>query len=89
MPAGPQTDFDYSAPAGVFTRMSHGRRSHARYRRFDTAAEAIRYAVEDLPAPLLPGITMEVGDDSFGHLDILRLYENPRFPLSPRGKRLD
>lgn len=83
MSSEPLPAFDYQAPAGVFTRMSRGRRSTAKYRRFATAAEAIRYAVEELPAPLLPGITMEVGEDSFGHLDILRLYEAPRFPASP------
>ena len=82
-----QTNFDYGAPAGVFTRMRHGRRSAARYRRFGTAAEAIRYAVEELPAPLLPGITMEVGEDTLDHRDILRLYEDPRFPATPKKQR--
>jgi hypothetical protein len=76
--------FDYGAPAGVFTRMTHGRRGSAKYRRFDTAAEAIRYAVEELPAPLLSGISMEVGEESFDHLAILELYEDSRFPI-PRG----
>lgn len=74
------TRFDYGAPAGVFTRMRHGRRSAARYRRFGTAAEAIRYAIEELPAPLLPGITMEVGEATLDHREILRLYEDPGFP---------
>ena len=80
--------FDYGAPAGVFTRMRHGRRSAARYRRFGTAAEAIRYAIEELPAPLLPGITMEVGETTLDHREILRLYEDPKFPSSkkPRGR---
>lgn len=88
MAAAVPADFDYAAPAGVFTRSSHGRRGgSARYRRFETAAEAIRYAVEELPAPLLPGITMEVGEDSFDHMGILKLYENPRFPFSTaKGK---
>ena len=76
------TEFDYAAPAGMFTRMRHGRHGAAKYRRFETAAEAIRYAVEELPAPLLPGITMEVGEDTLDHLQILRLYEDPRFPFA-------
>ena len=82
--AGPSPhEFDYGAPAGVFTQMRYGRRgSGAKYRRFDTAAEAIRYAIEEVPAPLLPGITMEVGDETLDHLAILRLYEDPRFPAA-------
>ncbi len=79
-------EFDYAAPAGVFTQMRHGRRGGgAKYRRFETAAEAIRYAMEEVPAPLLPGITMEVGDDTLDHLAILKLYEDPRFP-APRQR---
>lgn len=82
LPASSTANFDYGAPAGVFTRMRHGRGGAAKYRRFETAAEAIRYAVEELPAPLLPGITMEVGEDTLDHLQILRLYEDPRFPFA-------
>lgn len=88
MSAPSPANFDYGAPAGVFTRMRQGRRSAARYRRFGTAAEAIRYAVEEMPAPLLPGITMEVGEETLDHREILRLYEDPRFPSAAkkRGK---
>jgi hypothetical protein len=82
LPAASSEPFDYGAPAGVFTHMRQGRRGGAKYRRFDTAAEAIRYAVEELPAPLLPTITMEVGEETLDHLQILKLYEDPRFPLS-------
>jgi hypothetical protein len=65
--------------------MRHGRRgSGAKYRRFETAAEAVRYAIEEVPATLLPGITMEVGDETFDHLDIVRLYESPKRPAAPR-----
>lgn len=78
--------FDYGAPAGVFTRMRHGRRSAARYRRFGTAAEAIRYAIEELPAPLLPGITMEVGETTLDHREILRLYEDLKSPKKTRRR---
>ena len=85
MPAPSLSAFDFGAPAGVFTRMRQGRGGAAKYRRFETAAEAIRYAVEELPSPLLPGITMEVGEDTLDHLQILRLYEDPRFPFAPAG----
>jgi hypothetical protein len=68
-------DFDYSAPAGVFTRTRGGARGQrAKYRRFDSAAAALRYIVEELPAPLWPGITMEVEDRTFDHREILGLH---------------
>ena len=74
--------FDYGAPAGLFTKTSRRMRGQTvKYRRFATAAEAIRCAVEELPAPILPGITMEVDDDTFDHLAILQLYEDPQYPL--------
>ncbi len=87
LPTPPTTDFDYSAPAGVFTRMRYGRGGAAKYRRFNTAAEASRYAIEELPTPLLPGITMEVGEDTLDHQQIMRLYEDPRFPFAPVAAR--
>lgn len=87
MPPPSIADFDYSAPAGVFTRMRYGRGGAAKYRRFNTAAEAIRYAIEELPTPLLPGITMEVGEDTLDHQQIMRLYEDSRFPFAPVATR--
>ena len=80
--------FNYGAPAGLFTKKSRRMRGQTvKYRRFDTAAEAIRCAVEELPAPVLPGITMEVEEDTFDHLAILRLYEDPQYPLPREPSR--
>jgi hypothetical protein len=42
--------FDYSAPAELFLAKP-AKGSREKYRRFATAAEAIRYAVEDLRTP--------------------------------------
>ena len=42
--------FDYSAPAELFLAKP-AKGSRTKYRRFATAAEAIRYAVEDLRTP--------------------------------------
>ena len=52
-----------------------------RYRRFATAAEAIRFAVEELPAVRA---LMQVGDQRFDGDDIQRLYESNDYPLQRR-----
>ena len=55
--------FDY-APAELFlAKPMKGRRE--RYRRFATAADAIRYAVEVLRTPKAFGTHLEVGDERF------------------------
>ena len=44
------SSFDYSAPAELFLAKPP-KGSRTKYRRFATAAEALRYAVEDLRTP--------------------------------------
>lgn len=77
--------FNYQAPAEVFmTRGYAARKAPVTYRRFTTAAEALRFAVEELPAPILVGAILEVLEDRFGHQAIHELYNRPGYPL-PRG----
>ena len=72
--------FDYSAPAELFlAKRTKSRREN--YRRFATAAEAIRYAVETLPTPRAFGAWLEVGDERFNSNEIQRLYEAGDYPL--------
>jgi len=54
--------FDYNAPAELFLA-KRTKNSREKYRRFATAAEAIRYAVEDLRTPKAFGVWLQVGDD--------------------------
>ena len=72
--------FDYSAPAELFLA-KRTMSSRENYRRFATAAEAIRYAVEDLRTPRALGAWMQVGDERFNSDDILRLYDAGDYPL--------
>lgn len=74
------TDFDYSAPAELFPSRNRKIPSKVKYRRFDNAAEAIRFAVEDLPEALLLGAYIEVNERRLGHQDIRTLYASERFP---------
>ena len=72
--------FDYDAPAELFLSRNT-KRSRQKYRRFATAAEAIRYAVEDLPALRSLGAWLQVGDERVDGGEIERLYKSSEYPL--------
>jgi hypothetical protein len=71
--------FDYSASAQLFAAQG---RSGLRYRRFAQAAEAIRYAIEKLPAEVLTTTSLEVKDERYNATQIRAFYESQRYPLS-------
>jgi hypothetical protein len=80
--------FDYGAPAELFmAKRKNGPRTRIKYRRFVTAAEAIRFAVEEFPAVRTLGAWMQVGDDRFNSDEICRLYENSDYPLKRGADR--
>ena len=80
--------FDYELPAELFTaKRKGGARSRLGYRRFATAAEAIRFIVEDFPAVRTLGAWMQVGDTRYDSDDIRRLYESSDYPLRRRIRR--
>ena len=57
--------FNYDAPAELLPTRGRGSKRPMYYRRFDTAARAIRFAIEELPAPLLLGAYLQFEDDRF------------------------
>jgi hypothetical protein len=74
--------FDYSAAAELFPNVGRrGRRPLAAYRRFDRAADAIRFAIEVLPPPSLAGAWLEVGEQRFDAKGIRALYDRAEYPL--------
>jgi hypothetical protein len=78
--------FDYGAPAEVFMPKRKGAvRQPLGYRRFTTAAEAIRFVVEKFPAVRTLGAWMQVGDERFSGDEIHRLYESDDYPLPRRS----
>jgi hypothetical protein len=72
--------FDYQAPAELFMAKRKGRQRLG-YRRFATAAEAIRFAVEEFPAVHTLAAYLQVGDERFDSHDIHKLYESSDYPL--------
>jgi hypothetical protein len=76
--------FDYNASAEVFLSRSRAAKSRPKYKRFDTAAEAVRFVVEELPAAVLPGTYLLVEEVRFGVDEIRYLYESAGYPL-PRA----
>ncbi|MFZ1148252.1 MAG: hypothetical protein WAR76_00775 [Xanthobacteraceae bacterium] len=81
--------FDYTSSAELFTpKRKHGTRQHISYRRFATAADAIRFAVEDFTAIRTLGAWMQVGDERFSSDDIRRLYESSSYPRRRRLRKL-
>jgi hypothetical protein len=81
-------EFDYRAAAELFParRRSLGRQVFG-YKRFAQAAQAIRFAIEDLPAECLAGAFLEVNERRYGSDDIRRLYQRAEYPLTRRDRQ--
>ena len=83
VPASPA--FNYDSDAELFPMRAHRTRRHPfGYKRFLRAADAIRFAIEELAPQLLGGTFLEVDEERFDAAEIRRLYEAPEYPL-PRG----
>ena len=51
------------------------------YQRFDTAAEAIRFAIEDLPSAAFTSCMLEASGERFGARELRALYASARYPF--------
>ena len=58
------------------------------YKRFESASEAIRYAIEDLEPAFLYGAVMEIDEERFDGRQIQDLYASDAYPLERNGRRL-
>ena len=80
--------FDYNAEAELFPSRG-ARRQPVGYKRFARAADAIRFAVEELAPQALAGAWLEVDEERFDANEIRRLYEHADYPLQrSTGARL-
>jgi hypothetical protein len=74
--------FDYAAAAEIYPSRSRGSRRHpVGYKRFDSAAEALRFAIEELPAEALVGAYLEIGEERYDAREMRTLYDAPAYPL--------
>jgi hypothetical protein len=78
--------FDFSKQAELFpTRARKSKPGTISYKRFARAADAIRFAIEELPLELLVGACLEVDEVRFNFHDIRQLYDDVDYPLARRG----
>ena len=77
--------FDYGAPADLFPSRSKEGNRPAGYRRFETAAEAIRFAIEVMPADFLLGTVLEADETRVDGPRIRELYNSTASPLARKG----
>jgi hypothetical protein len=78
--------FDYGVEAELFPALNRKyRRQSLGYRRFVRAADAVRFAIEELPPELLLGAFLEVDGERYGSEQIRRLYDSNDFPLPRRA----
>jgi hypothetical protein len=74
--------FDYGTEAELFTaNLRKTRRQPLGYKRF-ASADAIRFAIEDLPPQLLLGTYLEMNELKYEGREIRRLYEGADYPLT-------
>jgi hypothetical protein len=82
---GTAASFDYTTDAELYSSKAGRRgRQPLSYKRFASAAEAIRFAIEDLPAQSLVGTYLEVGETRLPSAEIRRLYASTHYPFARR-----
>ena len=83
----PMRPFNFNTAAELFpAAIRKKKRAGFAYRRFGTAAEAVRFAMEELPADSLNGAYLQVEEARFDQSGIRTLYESEAFPLERRPR---
>jgi hypothetical protein len=74
--------FDYNAPAELFPTRNRASKSRYRYMRFDTAAEGLRFVIEEMRAPAAVEAYLVIDEVAFLLEEMRDLYEDPGYPLT-------
>jgi hypothetical protein len=78
--------FDFGTPAELYSAKSRNfRRPQLGYKRFARAADAVRFAIEELSPELLTRSYLEVDQTRYESNEIRRLYESADYPLARRA----
>lgn len=72
---------DYTVSAELYSSGTARLAPARRYMRFQSMAEALRYAIERLPSSQLTTLTIEAGDARYNGKAIRALYDAPAYPL--------
>jgi len=75
---------NYSDGAGFYPGLTRIKGRRHRYRRFESVAEALRFAIEELPVALLLGSVLEVDEARFDSVQMQALYDADAYPLTRR-----
>ena len=81
---------NYRTEAGLYHPVKRSLKpspAHIVYRRFKSAAGAIRFAIEELPRSLLVAAALEVGDHRYDAQQIRKLYDASAYPLKRHSRR--
>jgi len=77
---------DYRMEAALYFSKSANKQKSLTFRRFGQAADAIAYAVEELPPNFLNGCSLEVNGLHYLGREIRPLYDSDDFPLKRRSR---
>lgn len=73
--------FNYAASAELYPSRRYAKSQQTQYRRFRSAADAIRYMIEDMPSSWLAGSVLEVDEKRYEGAAIRALYDAAGYPL--------
>ena len=73
---------DYLIEAALDYSKNPSAKQALTFRRFGSAADAIRYAVEELPSKVLNGCSLEVNGFYYFGRQIRPLYDSEEYPLT-------
>jgi len=78
----------YRSEAGLFfAKNANARQKSLNFRKFARAAEAIRFAVEELAPKIFNSCSLEVNGEHYFGREIRPLYDSSDFPLRRRPNK--